>query len=117
MARFGAPPTAAAVGIPSSPSGTQSGYEYALLSVTEVTFTHLLCSSSIQFVRGSSGGGLPRRPEQCSGRFFVWAKNAFFAENRAAQSKPFLRPSPLNRIQYLVLGYSQRAKRWRKRDN
>src|SRR2546430_11978112 len=69
---------AAAVGIRSSPSGTQPGYEHALLSVTEVIFTCLLCSSSIQFVRGSSGGGLPRRPEQCSGRFFTLGEDPLF---------------------------------------
>src|SRR6185312_7212090 len=106
------------VGIPSSPSGTQSGYEHALLSVTEVTFTYLLCSSSIQFVRGSSGGGLPRRPEQCSGRFFTWAKTLVFrGEKQSCPGSPLLRPSRLNRIKYVVLRYSQRAKRWRKRHN
>src|SRR5579872_4447503 len=104
MARFGAPPTAAAVGIPSSPSGTQSGYEYALLSVTEVTFTHLLCSSSIQFVRGSSGGGLPRRPERCSGRFFIWSKPHLSARE-SSPAPSLLRPNRLNRIQYVVLRY------------
>src|SRR6185437_4081109 len=106
MARFGAPPTAAAVGIPSSPSGTQSGYEHALLSVTEVTFTHLLCSSSIQFVRGSSGGGLPRRPERCSGRFFIWSKTPSFCPRKQCSPAPsLLRPNRLNRIQYVVLRY------------
>jgi hypothetical protein len=95
---------AVAVGIPSSPSGTQSGYEHALLCVTEVTFTYLLCSSSIQFVRGSSGGGLPRRPERCSGRFFILGEKPIFRrEKHGCPASPLLRPYRLNRIQYVVL--------------
>src|SRR2546430_8907161 len=95
---FGAPPTAAAVGIRSSPSGTQHGYDRSLLSVTEVTFTPLLCSSSIQFVRGSSGGGLPRRPEQCSGRFFIYSHSLLLNRLLSRKHGPcdLLRPNASN---------------------
>jgi len=37
--------------------------------ITEVTFTPLPAGPTIQLWFGSSGGGLPRRPEQGSGRF------------------------------------------------
>ncbi len=39
--------------------------------VTKVTFTPLPLPSTIQSWFGSSGGGLPGRPEHSSGRFFL----------------------------------------------
>ena len=65
--------------------------------ITEVTFTPPDFRRTIHSWFGSSGGGLPRRPEPCSGRFLLALLGSQFSSYRIRRYSPVLAsPPPLS---------------------